>query len=428
MRSRPLLFALVLVAGGLGALAPAGPSAAAPEDLVERWCLNEATPRPCVESASRNGSPLSPGTGAYRVQLSGVLSLSYTDYVMWQVVDSSGAATLTPGDDWAVTLDMGSMKPRYTEGYSGATVVDRSPDGDGTHHVTISGKAVRMAESCVDEYPPVCENPTPYSATVDWRGVSGVFSGEVWDLDRDDAPGDASWRNGYDRSQNLDGVNDPFFEPTSDGGYRLTVDTYNAATYDHDGLPGTAPVPFVGELKLRMPYALFRQRFEVPDPDTLPVSSLVGTTTGGGADGTWAITKDTTDRVFVARVTGIAYPDTVAARGFARAESTTQVRVLRVKRGVITPYAPTSLSAKRTAAHRGRVAYAAARARGARPTGYVVRCVNLAGTHTVAVSDGASPTVVTGLRSGRAYDCRVRAKSKAGAGAWSVKVRIPARP
>ena len=429
MRSRSLVVSLVLVTAGLGALGPAGPSSAAPEDLVERWCVGAggSSAPPCVESASHNGSPLTATDPSYEVRLSGVLALDYTDYVLWQVVDSSGAATLTPGDTWSVTLDMGGMKPRYTEGYSGDLEVTRTPDGDGSFHVTMAGTSVRMAESCRDEYPPVCQNPTPFAATGEWRGVSGVFSGEVWDLARDDPAGDASWRNGYDRSQNLDGVNDPFFEPTSDGGYRLTVDTYNAARYDDDGDPGTATKAFVGQFKLRLPYALFRQRFEVPDPDTLPVSSLVGATTGDGADGPWPITKDTTAKVFVARVAGITYPDTVSARTAARAESRTQVRTLRVKRGVITPYAPRDLGARRTTASRARVTYDPARARGARPTGYTVRCVNLARTHTVAASDTSSPTVVTGLRRGKAYDCRVRARSKAGPGAWSVAVRVPAR-
>jgi hypothetical protein len=432
MRSRTSLATLVLVTAGLGALGPAGPSSAVVDDstFTERWCSTGA-PTPCVEAVTLNGSPVLVDDPVYTVTSTGVQFLDYTDYVMWNVATTSPATGLQPSETWSVRFDMGTMKPRYTEGYSGDLEVVREADGDGTFHVTMTGKPVLMAESCRDDFPPYCQSPTPYEPTVvgsdTWNGVSMRFSGEVWDLDRDDPAGDASWRNGYDRSQNLDGVNDPFFEPTSDGGYRLTVDTYNAARYDHDGDSGTDPILFKGEFKLRLPYALFRQRFEVPDPDTLPVSSLVGATTGDGADGTWTITKDPEAKVFVARVTGITYPDTVSARTSARAVSRTQVRTLRVKRGVITPFAPRDLGARRTTAHRARVTYDPARARGARPTGYTVRCVNLARTHTVFASDTASPTVVTGLRSGKAYDCRVRARSKAGPGAWSVAVRVPAR-
>lgn len=398
-----------------------GPSAYEDVDFQPRWCSGPATDQPCLESATRNGSPVLATDPDYDVQSTGLLNMGFTDYIQWMVV-TKDFTRLATSDTWSVTFDMGTTKPRYTEGFGGRTVVERTSDGDGTYHVTMTGKPVFMAESCGDDYPPVCENPTPYDST------SVKFYGEVWDLDADDEPGDASWRNGYDRWQNLDGVNDPFFEPTPDGGYVLTVDTYNAATYDDDESAGTPGIAFAGQFKLRLPYQLMRKRFLVPDPDTLPVTSLAGGTTGSGIDGTWVITKDTSEHVFYASVTGIRYPDTVAARAFARATSQTQVRTLRVKRGVIVPYAPRSVTAVRTTASRGRLSYAAARARGARPTGYSVRCVNLAGTHVVTASDTASPTVVTGLRSGKAYDCRVRAKSKAGWGVWSPKVRLAPRP
>lgn len=425
MRSRSLLVSLALVSGGLAALTGTiAPTSSASSTLEERWCAGPSTPRPCVTAFSRNGSAVAEG-GAYVVQLNTPQPLDGGTYVNWQVVDSSGASTLAPGDTWSVTLDMGSMKPRYTEGYSGGTVVTRGGTA-GAYTVTIEGRSVRMAESCKDEYPPVCQNPTPFASTATWRGVSGAFNGEIWDLEGDG--GDASWRNGYDRSQSVDGVNDPDFAPTSDGGYRFSTETYNAATYDDDGSPATAPKAFRGEFKFRLPYSLMRQRLGVPDPDTLPVSLLSGTTSGSGIDGTWTITKDASARVFYAEVVGVTYPDTVSGRTFLRAASKTQVRTLRVKRGVIVPFAPRSVSAVRTTTSRGRLSYAAARARGARPTGYSVRCVNLAGTHVVTASDTASPTVVTGLRTGKAYDCRVRAKSKAGPGIWSAKVRLAARP
>jgi hypothetical protein len=433
MRLRSLLASLSLVSAGVGlAAVPTGPSVATvidPSSFVERWC-SSGSPTPCTDSATHNGSSLTADDPSYQVQQTGVLSLDYTNYVMWQVVDSSGADTLADGDTWSVTLDMGSMKPRYTEGYAGgvpgtspdAALVTRTSDGDGTYHVTITGTSVRTAESCNDSFPVSCDDPAPFS------DVHGKFSGEVWDLATDSPAGDASSRNGFDRYQNLDGVQGPFAGTTSDGGYVLTFDTYNAARYYPSASPSATPVPFAGRFGMRLPFAYLRTEMGVPDPDTLPASLLVPTVTGTGSDGTWTVVKDDVARAFFVSVHGIAYPDTVSGRVNARTTSKTQVRTLRVKRGVITPYAPKNLAAKRTATHRGRVSYAAAKARGARPTGYTVRCVNLAGTHTVTVSDSASPTVVTGLRGGKAYDCRVRARSKAGPGTWSVKVRMPARP
>ncbi|GAA1940791.1 fibronectin type III domain-containing protein [Nocardioides marmoribigeumensis] len=420
MRSRSLLATLSLVSGGLAALVvTTAPTSSASATLEQRWCAGPGTARPCVMSFRHNGVDTSPAD-TFRVRLNTPQALDGGHYVNWAVVRANGVSDLPPGDTWSVTIDTGTLAPRYTEGYSGDTWVERTVNGDGTYRVTISGRSVRTAEGCTDVWPPVCQDPAPRST------VGGAFNGEVWDLEGEG--GAASWRNGYDRSQNVDGVNDPDFAPTSGGGYRFSTETYNSATYDDDGDPATAPVVFTGELRFRLPYGLMQKRFGVPDPDTLPLSSLTGSTSGSGDANPWTITRNAAGKYFLAEVTGITYPDTVSARALARGASRTQVRTLQVERGRITPYAPRNVSARRVAAHRGRVAYSAARARGARPTGYTVRCVVVRGTHVVAVNDAASPTAVTGLRSRRAYDCRVRARSKAGPGAWSVKVRVRARP
>lgn len=47
---------------------------------------------------------------------------------------------------------------------------------------------------------------------------------------------------------------------------------------------------------------------------------------------------------------------------------------------------------------------------------------------TVTVKDQAPATTVAGLHAGVAYDCKVRATSKAGNGAWSAKVTVAKRP
>ena len=62
---------------------------------------------------------------------------------------------------------------------------------------------------------------------------------------------------------------------------------------------------------------------------------------------------------------------------------------------------------------------------GARPTGYAGRCVS--GQHVVTAS---ADNIVrfTGLKAGKAYDCKVRAKSEAGPGPWSDTVRMSRTP
>src|SRR5690349_15899423 len=124
MRSRSATLALALVSVGFAALAATAPPTSASSTLEQRWCAGPLTERPCVVSATHNGVAMAPG-GPFQVQLDTPQPLDGGQYVNWQVVDSSGASSLTPGDTWSVTLDTGALKPRYTEGYSGGTEVTR---------------------------------------------------------------------------------------------------------------------------------------------------------------------------------------------------------------------------------------------------------------------------------------------------------------
>jgi hypothetical protein len=92
-------------------------------------------------------------------------------------------------------------------------------------------------------------------------------------------------------------------------------------------------------------------------------------------------------------------------------------RVLKIKRGTITPTRPRITTAKRTR-HTVRLHFAGSHPRGSHITRYQGRC--LAAHHPTHVATAKhSPVVVHPLAAGVGYRCQVRAKSKAGYGKWS---------
>jgi hypothetical protein len=175
---------------------------------------------------------------------------------------------------------------------------------------------------------------------------------------------------------------------------------------------------------------MLHDSFGVPDPSTMDASSLTGTVNGSTTAATFTVTHDA-DRgglgggLFV-DVTGINFPTGSSARAQA---VIVPKRLIKVRRGVITPRRPTNLVATRIDAHTGKVAFTKAAARGALPTGYKIRCVS-GGGHVVTntKTTPTSPIRIGGLHTGVGYDCKVRATSKAGPGTWSTIVRMRARP
>jgi hypothetical protein len=100
-------------------------------------------------------------------------------------------------------------------------------------------------------------------------------------------------------------------------------------------------------------------------------------------------------------------------------------QTLVIKRGIITPGAPTQLHARRTGKHKGRISFQAAQAKGSAITGYDVTCQPRKRHHSLVTASGTqSPITVRGLAKGVAYGCTVKASSLAGIGP-TASVKLP---
>jgi hypothetical protein len=218
------------------------------------------------------------------------------------------------------------------------------------------------------------------------------LSGEVWDKSTDEFVG-------FDRAQNAQGVNGIFLESAPDGSEFLSSEMVNSHFLTDSS------TPFNGQVRFRLPYKMLKESFNVPDPSTMVSTSLVGTVNSASA--TFDIMQDPDGGGVIVDVNGVHF-----SRKF-----------LKVRRGNIKPTRPAITKAKRVSGALGRVTFTKARPRGARVQGYTARCVS---GRQVVVAQGRYPTVVvTGLKKGRGYDCRVRAKSKAGPGRWSARKSLP---
>ena len=93
-------------------------------------------------------------------------------------------------------------------------------------------------------------------------------------------------------------------------------------------------------------------------------------------------------------------------------------RTVHIKRGTITPNAPTGLKTRRASATVAYLTFTAARPRGSYVRSYEGRCS--AAHHTTRYGTSArSPVKVTSLTRGISYTCQVRAKAAVGYGPWS---------
>ena len=404
MRTSRALALLALLCSTLtaGALVGSGPASAAPEDFEERWCT-DGYAAPCLESATRDGTPVTDSDANWAVYSTGRLNDIGYRYFHFMVQPLGGAA-VQPGDEWVITFRTGGIEPRYTEGYAGSPVVTRTQDPDGTWHVTYHAFAVRLAEGCEQGV-----WPTTCAATATDSQTRAVLSGEVHEKP------DLDYR-GFDVGQNVDEVNGPFFSTAPDGSQYLEAFMANSHAYDSDPGPGTTATDFVGQVRWRLPYRMLRNVFGIPNPETMVPGSLTGTVTrpgGVASPATFTFQQDP--------VTPNGWRVDVTNIGFSR-------KILRVRTGTITPTRPTNVTAERIGAGRGQVAFDASSPRGANVTGYAVRCVSLNGNQVVTASGSVALVTVTGLREGARYDCRVRATSAVGPSLWTAAVRMPGAP
>jgi len=379
---------VVVVAAVMAIPSPAG--------ATSSWCADGA-PTPCVESASVNGTPINSLDVTWAVVASLYTGGGSND-VQWQVERTTGnpyvLGSESLDDVWEITLDMGTTIPRVASSHGTAFSVNRVDDGDGTYHATVTATPVVTVGDCDQSaWPWTC----PSTATMEW---DGYLDGAVTDYN---AWTDVTQRQsmyGMDYGTNISATSIPpeiTTDPTT--GYDQILIRLANPHYQMDGT-----TLFQGTLHLVIPKSFLQAVYGIDDPATLTGTGILPLLSGSGS-GTVTATLDGSNNVVV-----------------DGSNITFTARTLKLKRGVITPTKPTNVATHRVSPTKGKLTFKAAKARGSRITGYRAVCVN--GPTTKVGTAKASPVYVANLVPGKAYTCRVRAKSKAGFGAWSAKVLL----
>lgn len=394
-RKASLLAAIGLVAAGLAVVTSVPPAAAA--TFTERWC-STPTPAPCVISATRNGVAMHKGD-ALQVQLIPTQSQTDFNYTEFMVTDPTNTVHLATTDNISVLIDLGTLKPEYTEGYASRPDVDRISDGDGTYKVRYTGRPVLLTTGCTDTYPNSCTDTA--------KTQSVTFEAEIHKLKTNRE------FNGFDRSQSADTVDGIYLHSTPSGDYLES--TWDNSRYLTDGTTRAR-----AEARFRIPYQMLIDDFKIPAPSTMVSSSLVGTV--NGAPAIYSFSQDPKGGAVFVDISGVTFG--AGTLRLAHPGATTSLsRVIRVKRGTITPAAPVVLRATRVSPTRARLTFLRAKPRGARVTGYQARCQS-AGHPTIWATGSYPRVVVRGLKPGRRYLCSVRGLSHAGPGRWSTRHRV----
>jgi hypothetical protein len=381
---------LGLLGGGLIALA------ASPAHAVEaQWC-SDGRPAPCIVSAFRESVNLH-GSGTYSVFVDTysdpVEKLHNTGFTVF------GATAADVTADFTVTLNTGSIKPRIVsaKGLHGSTV--RWQDsGSGDWMLKVTARPAEMLETCSNPAPPYCPVTAP-DGSVQYELNPHVDDATWYSAD----PAEADKLNGLDQFSNINLLWYPPTITTTTTGVTMDIAMENSHFYP-DGT-----TVFHGQAQIRLPNHILRELYGIPNPETMVDGSFSSTTTSGTVDSH----QETGDDAWRIDLSGVTFSK----------------QHLKLKRGVITPTRPTITKTTRVSATSAKVAYTLSKARGAKPTGYDVRCVSAGGdvaTHTKFTP--TSPISVGGLRRGTAYTCKVRARSKAGPSSWSLGVKVAARP
>lgn len=367
----------------LTALGAAGPTATA-ADVEERWCSE--TSAPCVVELAINGVDVEPGDDLDPFVSSEAEDFGgYDNIQFWLEGDLSD---LDPSDEVVLSIAAGSGF--HIDRVFGAFAFDDIDvvDIGAGDVVTITGSPVNWAH-CHDYgvFPPDCQEVALEDSI--------RFDGDLQSLhDRDDASiGDYTGTNVY--------YNGIFFDEAPSGVNYFTTELWAPHQFAGGGV-------VEGDIRFRVSYKHMREEMDIPTPTTLVPGSFTGKINNVESPSAFTIQHD---------------PDgggmMIDASGF-----TFSKKRIRVEATTITPTKAPIQKANRKTARKGVLVHALAAPRGAAVTGYAAKCK--AGKHVVKGNGEKSSTKVKvkGLKGARAYDCRVRAKSKAGPGKWSAAVRL----
>ena len=397
MKRTTVLAATLATLAGLtfplvGSSAQATPAPARPNVDASEWCGNQAPP--CVVSATRNGTAITETDPTYAVSASGSRQPDGEFLTQWGINDvltpvEGMYGSLAPGDagvPFSITVDVGKNDPRVVDEYAaGVTVTDSFNSRVGTWDVTVSGTAVEQGVNAdCDATAWTC--PTNETATiVDFAGEIGDWQQWSDAAQWNDFTGLDQWTNA-ELSEIPPQISGTPFTITEDLGnsHELNGQVFEGFWY------GVLPNAFLVDMGIN-------------DPATLTSAGI----SAGVGTGTVTVTPGPTSTEIA--ITGITFSP----------------RIVRIKRGSITPYAPTKLSTRRASATVAYVSFRAARARGSYVRSYEARCT--APHRVTRYGTGAKSALkVTSLTRGVSYTCQVRAKAAVGYGPWSAGKKLAA--
>jgi hypothetical protein len=392
MKRIAILGSLLVVAVSLAVVNPGIASA------TSSWCFDTSGATPCVLAATRDGLPVDHTDPHWNFQFSD-FSAGGEAHWQWNLTYNGsidvGSAEKT--HQWHLTVDMGNVIPRvvFMRGDNVSIVRDQPTLGDYT--VEVTANPITLSNSCDQSiWPWTCVE----AADVDFHSWAGLLGGEITDFGQWTDPVQREAIYGMDYSTNIDATDIPpsIIGDPSTGYAQLVLDLANAHNRP-DGI-----TPFVGFLHLVIPKGFLQTAYGIDDPATLTGIGVVTSLSGTGS-GTITAAPDSGSNLDVTG-SGISF----------------SARRVHIKRGIITPTRPTNVHAKRVSPTKGKLTFTAAKPRGSRITGYRAVCVN--GSTAKVGTAKASPVYVTTLVGGKAYTCKVRAKSKAGFGPWSAQVHL----
>jgi len=365
----------------VGASAQATPSR--PDIDSSQWCGNQAPP--CVVSATRNGVAIPANDPVYTVSAVGSLQSDGEFLTLWGIADAQihgTYETLAPGDvgvPFSITVDVGAHPPRVVDEYAGGvSVADTYDSAAGTWDVTISGTAVEQGVNAD------CD-AIAWSCPQNETNTIVAFQGEIGDWQQWT---DSAQRNDFNGLQQWTNVELAEIPPQITGN-PLTISEQLGNSHELNGQV------FKGFWYAVLPNAVLAD-MGINDPSTLTPAGI----SASAGTGTVTVTPGPTSTEIA--ITGITFSP----------------RTVHIKRGTITPNAPTGLRTRRASATVAYITFRAARPRGSYVRSYEARC--RAAHHTTRYGTRSrSPVKVTSLTRGVSYVCQVRAKAAVGYGPWS---------
>jgi hypothetical protein len=319
-----------------------------------------------------------------------------------------GSETLD--DVWRIHLRLGSWQPRIVFLHGDGLVAKRIDNGDGTFELDITGSPAHITSFHIPGGDGGCDQSVwPWVCPETADGERYYWGADISDNGQWTDPDQRAAFNGFDYATNIEATDIPpqVVEDPSTGMPQLQINLANPHYYT-DG-----STVFRGFVHMRIPNRFLRNVYGIDDPASMTSSGLTADYTGADTSaGTTTISQDAGDDAMLVDATGLRF----------------SAKRLHVRVGTITPTRPRDIRAKRVGVHRGKVAFARSHSRGSKVTGYTVKCVARTGKDVETARGSESPVVVRGLAAGVAYDCKVRARSKAGPSRWSVADKMRARP